>query len=64
MSSRPPCWFSLTPEAKGRLPKLWKLLGEANKEALTPFSAEEVATLCSLLSRMVQHLEATENNAP
>lgn len=55
--------FSLTPEAKRRLPKLWKLLGEANKEALAPFTPEEIAILCSLLSRMVQHLEATENGA-
>jgi DNA-binding MarR family transcriptional regulator len=51
--------FSLTPEAKKRLPALWKILADANTEALAPFTAAEIATLASLLTRMVQHLEST-----
>jgi MarR family transcriptional regulator for hemolysin len=55
--------FSLTPEAIGRLPALWMILADCSAEALSPFTQEEAATLCSLLIRMVQHLEQVTEGA-
>lgn len=49
--------ISLTKYAQKKLPRAREILLEGNAEALRGLSGEEIATLCSLLRRVVKNLD-------